>query len=197
MKYSARLVTALAAVALLVVALIALSPKAQAATSPPAPDMAMASVVQSIDPPAVLDLEGGGTDVLAVTTQIDATFDDPTTPAFTLVAEHDVGTLDTSLVLVVHQTDDLAAPQVAAMISTGSDDNTAPGIGVTVGALALLIGPIGGYFAWRNRKHARDHAPIATSVVEGVSDDMTGATREGGADATSASQSGTSYNPRV
>ena len=102
MKYSARLVTALAALALLAVAIIGPTATAQASTSPPAPEMA--SVVQSIDLPGTLDLEGGGAGILA-TTQIDVTtFDDPTTPAFTLVAEHDVGTLDTSLTLVVDQT---------------------------------------------------------------------------------------------
>src|SRR3990167_1052315 len=161
MKYSARLVTALAALALLVVAIVGLSTRAEASAVPV--DFETTVIVQSIDLPGTLDLEGGGAGILA-TTQIDVTtFDDPTTPAFTLVAEHDVGTLDTSLTLVVDQTDDLAAPEVAALISTGSDDNTASGIGVTIGALAVLVGPIGGYIVWRNRKRARAHAPFESS----------------------------------
>ncbi|OHA64382.1 MAG: hypothetical protein A2842_00650 [Candidatus Wildermuthbacteria bacterium RIFCSPHIGHO2_01_FULL_48_25] len=195
MKYSARLVTALAALALLVVAIVGLSTRAEASAVPV--DFETTVIVQSIDLPGTLDLEGGGADVLA-TTQIDVTtFDDPTTPAFTLVAEHDVGSqLDTSLTtLAVDQTHDvLAAPEAASLITTTTDDATTRNIGIATGAVALLTIPFG-LFAWRTRKDARAHAPFESSFVDSGTDDGRHGTTQSGADRT-ARRSGTPYDPR-
>lgn len=198
MKYSARLVTALAALALLAVALIALSNGAQASAVPT--DLSTApAVAQSIDLPGTLDLEGGGADVLAIT-QIDAmTFDDgPTAPVLTLEAEHDVGTLDTSLTLAVDQTHDvLAAPEAASLITTTTDDATRD-IGIALGAIAAIPGIIGlGVLTrkWRNRKYARAYAPFESSFVDSGTDDGRHGTTQSGAD-TTARRSGTPYDPR-
>lgn len=194
MKYSARLVTALAALALLVVAIVGLSTRAEASAVPV--DFETTVIVQSIDLPGTLDLEGGGADVLA-TTQIDVTtFDDgPTAPVLTLEAEHDVGTLDTSLTLAVDQTHDVfAAPEAASLITTTTDDATTRNIGIATGAVALLTIPFG-LFAWRTRKDARAHAPFESSFVDSGTDDGRHGTTQSGADRT-ARRSGTPYDPR-
>lgn len=196
MKYSARLVTALAAAVLLVGAIVGLSTRAEAATSVPMTDTAVVQAHQ-VDLPGVLQ-EGGGADLAF--TQIDVTFDETATPLTVFTMDRDVGSeLDTALTLTVGQEDDLAAPEVAALISTGSEDDVMTPVAVM--ATGLLLGITMAAVGTRHhlasrrrsRQSGRAHAPLMSDAanhgIDGRHD-----TTAGTADT---SQSGTSYHPRA
>lgn len=192
MKFSARLVTALAAIMLLIGAIVGLSTRAQAATSVPTTDTAVVQVYQ-VDLPGAHE-EGGGADLALIQTDVATTFDEAATPLITFTMDRDVGMeLDTALTLAVGQTD-VAAPEVAALISTGIEDDTtipiaAIATGLLVGITATTVSTRHYLASRRSRQSGRAHAPRqADAVGHGVDDGQY--TTQGGTDTTS-------YHPRA
>lgn len=192
MKFSARLVTALAAVTLLVGAIVGLSTRAQAATSVPVTDTAVVQVYQ-VDLPGAQE-EGGGADLAFIQTDVATTFDEAATPLMAFTMDRDVGMVDTALTLAVGQTDDLAAPEVAALISTGTEGGTTTPIaaiatGLLVGITATTVGTRHYLASRRSRQSGRAHAPRQADAAGKGVDDIKGTT-QGGTDTTS-------YHPRA